>query len=164
MALGTLAMVPLLRGGALGTEGSLVGEAAPPITALDLAGRRWTLADGSGRVTWINFWATSCVPCRTEMPAMEQLAEAYGSRLLVLGVNWGEERTSVQQFASRYAIRYPILLDPTLVNFYRYTQAAGLPRHYFVDGRGIVVREVIGELDPARMVGILSDLLGPPPT
>jgi hypothetical protein len=82
----------------------------------------------------------------------------------VLGVNWGEERTSVQQFASRYAIRYPILLDPTLVNFYRYTQAAGLPRHYFVDGRGIVVREVIGELDPARMVGILSDLLGPPPT
>jgi hypothetical protein len=56
MALGTLAMVPLLRGGALGTEGSLVGEAAPPITALDLAGRRWTLADGSGRVTWINSW------------------------------------------------------------------------------------------------------------
>jgi thiol-disulfide isomerase/thioredoxin len=160
--LAVLAFVPLLRGGGSGTEGSLVGKQAPSIAADDLSGRRWTLADGRGRLVWINFWATSCVPCRTEMPAMQRLAEAYGDRLLILGLDWGEERSSVADFVQRYAIGYPILLDPTLTNFYRWAQGSGLPRHYLVDGSGRVVREVVGSLDPARMAAILSQLLGPP--
>jgi len=162
IALAVLAFVPLLRGGGTGTEGTLVGQAAPAISADDLAGKRWTLADGRGRLVWVNFWATSCEPCRTEMPAMQRLAEAYGDKLLILGLDWGEERSSVADFGRRYAIGYPILLDPTLANFYRWARGTGLPRHYFVDERGRVVREVIGPLAPARMAAILSDLIGPP--
>ena len=163
-ALAVLTLIPLLRGADSGTEGSLVGKAAPLISAEDLAGRRWTLADGRGRLVWVNFWATSCEPCRTEMPAMERLAEAYGDRLLVLGVNWGEERSAVATFTQRYAISYPILLDPTLDNYYRWASREGLPRHYLVDARGIVVREVIGPLAPARMASLLAELLGPLPS
>lgn len=161
IVLGVLAAIPLLRGDDSGTQGTLVGKAAPSISADDLAGRRWTLADGAGRITWVNFWATSCEPCRTEMPAMQILANAYGGRLLVLGVDWGESRASVTDFIGRYAISYPILLDPGLDNFYRWSARAGLPRHYFVDRRGKVVREVIGPLAPARMAQILQELLGP---
>ncbi|HEV8253045.1 MAG TPA: TlpA disulfide reductase family protein, partial [Candidatus Limnocylindria bacterium] len=131
------------------------------ISADDLAGRHWTLADGEGRVTWVNFWATNCEPCRTEMPAMQRLADAYGDRLLVLGVDWGESRASVVDFVERYAIGYPILLDPDLENFYRWAARAGLPRHYFIDRSGTVVREVIGPLAPARMLEIVEELLGP---
>jgi thiol-disulfide isomerase/thioredoxin len=159
--LAVLVAIPLLRPEDSGTEGSLVGREAPSISADDLAGRRWTLADGDGRVTWVNFWATNCEPCRTEMPAMQRLADAYGDRLLVLGVDWGESRASVADFVERYAIGYPILLDPALDNFYRWSARAGLPRHYFVNADGIVVREVIGPLAPARMVEIIEDLLGP---
>ncbi|HET7083086.1 MAG TPA: hypothetical protein VFJ00_05190, partial [Candidatus Limnocylindria bacterium] len=64
-------------------------------------------------------------------------------------------------FVERYAIDYPILLDPTLDNFYRWSARSGLPRHYFVDDSGIVVREVIGPLAPARMLEIVEELLGP---
>jgi len=160
VALGALASIPLLRGDANGTQGSLIGTPAPPIAASDLEGRAWTLDDGAGRLTWVNFWATNCEPCRTEMPAMQRLAEAYGDRLLVLGVDWGESRQSVEDFVARYEIGYPILLDPTLGNFYRWSSLDGLPRHYFVDGDGTVVREVIGPLAPARMASILEDLLG----
>ncbi|MDP9271864.1 MAG: TlpA family protein disulfide reductase [Chloroflexota bacterium] len=162
IGLGVLAFVPLLQGGGTGTEGSLVGRPAPAISAIDLNGRRRTLSDGRGRLVWVNFWATSCEPCRTEMPAMERLAEAYGDRLLILGVDWGEERGPVQDFVRRYAIGYPILLDPTLDNYYRWATREGLPRHYFVDASGDVVREVIGSLDPASMATILTELLGPP--
>jgi thiol-disulfide isomerase/thioredoxin len=162
IGLAVLAFVPLLRGDGAGPDGTLVGQVAPAISADDLSGRQWTLADGGGRVLWINFWATSCEPCRSEMPAMQRLAEAYGDRLLILGLDWGEERSSVADFARRYAIGYPILLDPTLANFYRWARGTGLPRHYFVDGSGRVVREVIGPLEPARMAAILTDLLGPP--
>ncbi len=164
VVLAVLAAIPLLRGDDPGTQGTLVGKPAPSISADDLAGRRWTLADGAGRITWVNFWATNCEPCRTEMPAMQILAEAYGERLLVLGVDWGESRDSVTDFVDRYEITYPILLDPTLDNFYRWSARAGLPRHYFVDGGGRVVREVIGPLSPARMAQIVEELLGPPPS
>jgi thiol-disulfide isomerase/thioredoxin len=162
VTLGVLVSIPLLRGDGDGTEGSLVGEPAPAIEATDLAGRRWTLADGRGRVTWINFWATSCEPCRTEMPAMQRLADAYGERLLVLGLDWGESRASVSDFVERYRITYPILLDSTLANYYRYATTDALPRHYFVDAQGTVVREVIGPLDPARMATLLVQLIGRP--
>jgi thiol-disulfide isomerase/thioredoxin len=162
VVLAVLAAVPLLRGDEPGTQGTLVGEPAPAIEAVDLAGREWTLADGAARVTWISFWATSCEPCRTEMPAMQRLADAYGDRLLVLGLDWGESRTSVEDFIGRYEISYPILLDPTLDNYYRWSALAGLPRHYFVDGSGTVVREVIGPLAPARMLEIVEELLGSP--
>ncbi len=126
IGLAVLAFVPLLRGGGTGAEGMLVGQVAPLISADDLTGRKWTLADGRGRLVWVNFWATSCEPCRTEMPAMQRLAEAYGDRLLILGLDWGEERSSVVGFARRYAIGYPILLDPTLANFYRWARGSGL--------------------------------------
>jgi thiol-disulfide isomerase/thioredoxin len=162
VGLAVLASIPLLRGAPSGTDSSLVGRPAPSIEASDLDGRSWTLADGSGRLTWINFWATSCEPCRTEMPAMQALSEAYGDRLVILGVDWGESRDSVASFLDRYGIRYPILLDPTLDNYYRWATTDALPRHFFVDEQGVVVREVIGELEPARMEGILTELIGPP--
>ena len=161
VALGALASIPLLRGSGDGTQGSLVGTAAPAIEATDLSGRDWTLDDGAERLTWVNFWATNCEPCRTEMPAMQRLADAYGDRLLVLGVDWGESRESVEDFVARYEIGYPILLDPTLDNFYRWSSLDGLPRHYFVDGDGEVIREVIGPLEPATMATMLEGLLGP---
>ena len=161
VVLAVLAAIPLLKGNDAGSQGSLVGHPAPSISADDLAGRGWTLADGDGRITWVNFWATNCEPCRTEMPAMQRLADAYGDRLLVLGLDWGESRASVVDFIERYEISYPILLDPSLDNFYRWSARSGLPRHYFVDGSGTVVREVIGPLAPARMLEMVEELLGP---
>ena len=157
--LAALAMVPLLRSTSDGRTGTLVGQAAPPLEATDLEGTAWSLASADGRVTWVNFWATSCVPCRTEMPAMQRLAEAHEGELLVLGVDWGEGREAVQDFVDRYGVTYPILLDPTLENYYRWATADGLPRHYFIGADGMVLREVIGPLDVAQMVAILDELL-----
>jgi thiol-disulfide isomerase/thioredoxin len=160
IGLGVLAFWPLaVRPQAL-VDSPLVGKAAPPIVGTDLQGRRWTLADGRGRLVWVNFWATSCEPCRTEMPAMQRLAEEHPDDLLILGVDWGEGPDAVARFAADYGIRYPVLLDPSLENYYRWATRDGLPRHYFIDGHGKVVREVIGPLDPAAMVKILDQLLG----
>jgi len=161
IGLGILASIPLLRGGTDGRSGSLVGRPAPELSAEGLDGRTWTLADAHGRVVWVNFWATWCPPCKTEMPAMQALAERYPDQLLILGVDWGEERGAVEDFVARYEITYPILLDPTLETYYRWSPQFGLPRHYFVAADGTVQREVIGPLDPDLMVEILADLLGP---
>jgi thiol-disulfide isomerase/thioredoxin len=157
--LGWLASVPLLRGEPDGRAGSRVGEPAPVLQLADLEGRTWSLADADGRMVWVNFWATSCEPCRTEMPAMQGLADAYRDELLILGVDWGEEEGAVRDFVARYAIDYPILLDPDLDAYYRWASSDGLPRHYFIGAEGTVLREIIGPLEPARMVAIVEELL-----
>lgn len=161
VAMAWLASVPLLRGEPDGRIGSRVGEPAPALALEALDGREWSLADAvaGGRLVWVNFWATSCEPCRTEMPAMQRLAEAYPDDLLVLGVNWGEERGSVEDFVARYGITYPILLDPGLDAYYDWAGTDGLPRHYFIGGEGTILREVIGPLEPRRMVEIVDGLL-----
>ena len=114
IGLAWLASVPLLRGEPDGRIGSRVGEPAPELALEDLDGRPWTIADAGGRLVWVNFWATSCEPCRTEMPAMQRLAEAYPDELLILGVDWGEGRDVVEDFVARYGVEYPVLLDPGL--------------------------------------------------
>ena len=159
IVLGVLATIPLLRGAPDGRSGSLVGQPAPALNAEDLDGHTWSLTDPDGRLVWVNFWATSCEPCRTEMPAMQRLAEAYPDELLILGIDWGEGRDAVIDFAERYGVDYPILLDPTLETYYRWAGTDGLPRHYFIGAEGTVLREVVGPLDPSRMVAILEELL-----
>ena len=158
--LGVLAAIPLLRGDGSGTQGTLVGKPAPAIAADDLDGRRWTLADGADRITWVNFWATNCEPCRTEMPAMQRLADAYGDRLLVLGVDWGESRLG-RRLRRPIRDRLPDPARPDPRQLLPLVGLDGLPRHYFVDGEGTVVREVIGPLAPARMLEIVEELIGP---
>ena len=159
-ALAWLAFAPLASAPVGPTDGGLVGKPAPALRGETLDGSAIDLAiDGRDRLTWVNFWATSCEPCRTEMPAMQALAERYGHRLLVVGVDWGEATDSVADFVTRYEVRYPIVLDPTLDTFYAWNPVDGLPRHFFVDGDGVVVRQVIGPLDPEGMVTILEELL-----
>ncbi len=99
--LAVLAFVPILRQPSDGRTGLLVGHPAPMLAAMDLDGRSWTLDDGDGRIVWVNFWATSCEPCRTEMPAMQVLADEHADQLLILGVDWGEGRDAVRDFVDR---------------------------------------------------------------
>lgn len=157
--LGWLVSVPLLRGEPDGRDGARVGQPAPSLELADLDGRRWTLADTDAPIVWVNFWAVSCEPCRTEMPAMQRLAEAYPDELVILGVNWGEERGGVEDYVGRLGVEYPILLDPGLNTFYRWAGTDGLPRHYFIGAEATILREIVGPLDPARMVTIVEELL-----
>ena len=159
----TLVLIPFGRADTSVQGGRLVGQPAPPIDLLDLEGRRWSRDDGRERLVWVNFWATWCPPCRTEMPMMQRLADEYGDRLLILGIDFGEEPSAVRQFVDRYGISYPILLDPTLDTFYRWSPQFGLPRHYLIRADGTVIREIAGELPPEQMLALLDDLLGPPP-
>lgn len=81
IAIAVVAFVPLGSPGRPDT-GGIVGGAAP---SLEIDGRPSPTLDGRvidlqvlrGQVVWLNFWTTTCVPCRTEMPAMQRLADRY---------------------------------------------------------------------------------------
>jgi thiol-disulfide isomerase/thioredoxin len=104
-----------------------------------------------GHVVLLNLWATWCVPCRDEMPALESLYERERRRgLVVLGVDQGEGAPVAGAFARKTGVHYPILLDQEQ-RYGRAYSAIGLPTSVVVDRSGHIVRGIDGPLTLAQM-------------
>ena len=117
----------------------------PAFQALDMEGRN-VVVPAPGRPTVVNFWATWCPPCRTEMPLLQQMAEFYGARLALQLVNFKERAPTVQRHVQASAWTQPVLLDPL-------GEGAGawgvkvFPTTFGFDAQGRVRWRVRGEYD-----------------
>jgi cytochrome c biogenesis protein CcmG/thiol:disulfide interchange protein DsbE len=136
----------------------VVGAPAPDFSLPDPAGKTAALSALRGTAVVVNFWATWCDPCRTELPLLDRIAAEHAGALVVLGVEAGDPEADVRAFAADLnlsALR--ILTDPAgrVRDLYL---VRGLPTTFFVDGRGIVRRIKIGVLDSAEIESILKDL------
>jgi len=80
------------------------------LTLKDLQGRYIRLSAYRGKVVLINFWATWCPPCRTEIPALIRLQRDYGSRgFQVIGVTYPPQKLAeVRRFVRRASVNYPV--------------------------------------------------------
>jgi len=119
-------------------------EPAPDFELSDLEGRRVRLQDFRGRVVFLNFWATWCVPCREEFPAMVALSRDLGEQgLAVVAVNFQEDREPVAAFAREFGVPFPVLLDPAgeAARLYR---VQALPTTVFVDRQGMLAGTALG--------------------
>lgn len=121
-----------------------------PTPKLDLAGfegPRWSLAEARGKVVLLNFWASWCEPCRTEMPALELLAQRFERQgLLVMAVNHRETDAAIRRFMQQMPITLPILRDSDGATS-RAWGARMFPTSVLVGRDGRARFSVIGELD-----------------
>ncbi len=105
-----------------------------------------SLADYRGQVVMINFWATWCTPCRTEMPAIEKVYQEYKDQgFVVLGLNttFQDSEGEVRAFVNELGLNFPIILDRS-GEVSREYQLRGLPSTFFVDRKGVIQSVVIG--------------------
>ncbi|MGH2618948.1 MAG: TlpA disulfide reductase family protein [Anaerolineales bacterium] len=119
---------------------------APDFTLDLLGGGQLTLSEQRGKVVMVNLWASWCPPCRAEMPAIEEVYEAFQPQgLVVLGVNttFQDAETDVAAFVHEFGLTFPILLDREGGVSRRY-QLRGLPSTFFIDRQGIIRTVVIG--------------------
>lgn len=103
------------------------------------AGKKVFLQDFKGKLVFLNFWASWCLPCREEMPAMERLYQEYKNRgLVILAVNVKDNRTKALDFVKELKLTYPIALDSDGQVGLLYG-AWGLPTTYLIgrDGTGL---------------------------
>lgn len=122
-------------------------QPVPPLQALDMQGKAWTLADFQGRAVVLNFWATWCPPCRAEMPSLQQLAEIYGpDQLQVLALNVGEGPRRIAQYLQSSGLELTVLLDPKS-EIARAWEARVLPTTLLIDAQGRPRQRVRGEVD-----------------
>lgn len=140
----------LAAGAALGAASERVRpwpreRAAPPVDLVDVQGRRWT-APAGGRAVALNFWASWCEPCRSEMPTLQQLADFYADRLAVIALNYKERAATAQRFARQGGLTLPIVLDPDGDTAKRW-EVKVFPTTILIDTAGRARWRVQGEMD-----------------
>jgi cytochrome c biogenesis protein CcmG/thiol:disulfide interchange protein DsbE len=148
--LGVLALVGLLVFGLIskGSSRVAVGEPAPTASLPQLqGGGSGSLAQYKGRWVLVNFWASWCIPCRQEAPALEEFQQQHGgSKFTVLGIDTRDLSGDGQSFAQRYELSYPQLRDGDGSAAHSYG-TTGVPENFLVDPKGIVRWELPGPVD-----------------
>ncbi len=135
----------LITGCAVGSEPTAtVGKAAPDFELQNLDGQSISLSDLKGKPVLINFWATWCGPCVSEMPYIQEIyGEWSGKGLMVLAINMGESSSKVEQFLQDHNLSLPVLLDTKQVVARRYN-IRGIPTTFFIDKDGTIQEKIIG--------------------
>ena len=110
-------------------------------------GSNVSLSQFKGKVVFLNFWASWCGPCRSEMPSMEAVYQKLNHEgFEILAVNLGDSKNEVSVFLSEYNFSFPILLDEkNTVGSYYNVQA--LPTTYIVDRQGLIIARLVGSVN-----------------
>ena len=108
----------------------------PEINLATPDGKKLSLKDFRGKIVLLNFWASWCVPCREEMPAMEKLYQEFKDKnFVILAVAVKDRKQDAVDFAKELKITYPIALDPDAKVGQEYG-AWGLPATYIIGPKG----------------------------
>src|SRR3954451_7856136 len=148
--LAVLALVGLLVFGLVSKGGSrvAVGDRAPSTSLPQLeGGGDGSVAQYQGRWVLVNFWASWCIPCRQEAPALEEFQRQHsGSQFTVLGIDTRDLSDDGQAFVQRYGLSYPQLRDGD-GGAARVFGTTGVPESFLVDPEGTVRWELPGPVD-----------------
>ena len=126
--------------------GSTQGSMAPDFSLRSIDGNNISLVDFRGRPLLLNFWATWCGPCRSEMPYLEEVHndEAWSSKnLAIIAIDAAETVQTVNQFLRETGLSLTVVIDPDNSVFMDYNVRA-IPTTFFIDKDGIIDSVKIG--------------------
>ena len=127
-----------------------------------LNGANITLSHYKGKVVFLNFWATWCGPCRSEMPSMEAVYQIFKNRdFEILAVNLGESKEKVSSFMNQNNLTFPAVLDEKQITGSYYNVRA-IPTTYIIDKRGLIIACLVGSIDwnTPKVIAAIEAALG----
>lgn len=138
---------------------------APEFTLQTLVGDDTDLSAHKGKYVLLNFWATWCPPCLTEMPAMEKMYQKYkdqGFTILAISSDEGG-KPDIQPFVDKLGVTFPILIDADKAVSSTYG-AINLPLSFLLNREGQVIAGSEGERDWAseEAYSVLDELIESP--
>jgi cytochrome c biogenesis protein CcmG, thiol:disulfide interchange protein DsbE len=138
-----------------------IGKPAPAFTLQRLDGSgEVTLADLEGKVVVVNFFASWCLPCTQENPALVRVYERYReSDVVMLGVNLQESRENGLAYVQRMGMAWPTLADDDGRVVLSYG-VFGPPETFFIGRDGIIEGRHIGPIDEVTLVNGIEELRG----
>ncbi len=140
-------------GWSMGSRVPAVGMQAEDFRLVALDGNVQSLSQYRGKIVLLNFWATWCKPCTTEMPAMQaSLDKLRDQGFVVLAINELEDEAKVREHVKQNGHTFPVLMD-------RENKVAnqfgvfGLPVSVFIDQQGVIREYIKGGLLTEQMIG-----------
>ena len=118
------------------------------------------LGRAPGVPTVVNLWASWCGPCREELPLVQQLADAGGDRLAVVGVITRDGAPQAASFAADAGATFPSAFDGE-GELMAELGLGGLPYTYLLDADGGIAHVQVGPVaDFAELEGLVAEHLG----
>ena len=154
-----LAVLALATSAALASNLALVrGDSAPGMRGRGPEGQRVVVQYKPDTITLINFWATWCVPCRQEMPALQELfSKRSKDGLQVVGVHAGYvEHEDLETFLDQVKVDYPIVL-PDQRWLDDWGGVSVMPLTFMIDGEGKILRRYLGAAEE-QIEGLVHDV------
>jgi peroxiredoxin len=131
-----------------------VGERAPDFTVEMVDGGTFSLSDQRGTPVVLNFWASWCTPCRTEIPDISAFAESHPN-VVVIGVSSQDAEQTARAFAEEVGASYPLAIGTEAVeDAYPHF---GLPATYIIDEDGEVSRLFNGIVNDQVLADLFED-------
>lgn len=135
---------------------------AADFTVFDADGKEHKLSDYKGKPVVVNFWASWCGPCKSEMPAFQAMWEQYGDEVEFLMVNLvdnaSETVKSAQDFLATTDYTFPVYFDTEQSAAYTYS-IYSIPTTIFVDADGNLVNSIKGAMPQATLEQYIQQVL-----
>jgi cytochrome c biogenesis protein CcmG, thiol:disulfide interchange protein DsbE len=137
---------------------------APPFSLPELVApdRTMSLADFKRKPLVINFWASWCYPCQTEMPLLESAYRSDHGTVRFLGIDTDDSRRGAISFLTRFHITYPSLFMPERGPVATSYGLIGLPITVFVSPSGTELGRHVGQFNAATLKAALDLAFGKP--
>ena len=136
---------------------------APDFTVTDAEGNPVKLSDFRGKGVVLNFWASWCGPCKSEMPHFQEAYEEYGEDVHFLMVNMsealGDSRANADAFLTEGGYSFPVYYDDNAECAYGYG-VSGIPMTFFIDAQGNLVSSKTGMIAKADLERRILTILG----
>ncbi len=166
VGVGITVLVPFLflLGTRLGSDPRLVrspllGQPAPEFS-LERFDQPGTIssADLAGRVYVVNFWASWCVPCREETPALESFYQRWRSQgVELVGILYNDTLGAAGEFRRQFGGSWPLVDDPSGRAAIDYG-VFGVPETFVVDERGVIMAKLVGAVGPTTLDEVLAGI------
>lgn len=151
----------LVLGGLLSLQGCSGAQAAPESSFVLLDGSKKITADLKGKVTLVNFWATSCVTCVAEMPKLISTHNKYKSQgydTLAVAMSY-DPPSYVVNFAQTRQLPFNVAIDNTGTVAKAWGDVQLTPTTFLVNKRGQIVKQFVGEPDFDALHKLIEKLL-----
>ena len=157
-----MVLAPALALGILAGLAACSGaQVAPESTFVLLNGSKQSTADMKGKVTLVNFWATSCVTCVAEMPKIIATYDKYkssGYDTIAVAMSY-DPPSYVVNFAETRKLPFKVAIDNTGAVAKAWGDVQLTPTTYLVNKRGEIVKRYVGEPDFAALHLLIEKLL-----
>ena len=138
----------------LDTNDLVVGKQLSDVDVTDLDGNTIALQSFTGSPIILNFWYSTCEPCRREIPAFVQAQQANAG-IQFIGLNMNDSPEIAKAFAEKYGVNYPIVFDQS-GTVIRELGVVTAPSTLFIDSAGNIVDQVAGEISSDKLASLMA--------